>query len=167
MKVREVEYSRLFNLKNYNNERISLRVAIDENEDADAVIGQLFFKVLQIEEALNLYRDYLRLIADTEQKIERYEREIEEDTGYLADLENRKKRLLEEEDSKAKMCQLLDIDEMIAQTKERIEEFKKNRDSALSRLKALKTYKERMAEMIRAGEFEKVLSSDFFEEADA
>jgi len=113
MKVKEIEYSRLFNFENYNNERISLRVAIDDNEDADAVIGQLFFKVLQIEEALNLYRDYLRLIAGT------------------------------------------------------IEETKKNRDSALSRLKALKTYKERMAELIRAGEFEKVLSSDFFEEADA
>ncbi len=45
MKVKEVEYSRLFNLENYNNERIGLRVAIDDNEDADAVIGQLFFKV--------------------------------------------------------------------------------------------------------------------------
>ncbi len=166
MKVREVEYSRLFNLENYN-ERISLRVAIDDNEDADAVIGQLFFKVLQIEEALDLYRDYLERIADTQREIERYEGEIEEDTRYLADLENRRKRLLEEEDSKVKMCQILDIDEMIGKTKERIEKLKKNRDSALSRLKALKIYKERMAELIRAGEFEKVLSSDFFEEADA
>ena len=157
MEIKEVEYGRLFNLENYQNERIAFRVALDENEDANAVIGQLFFKVLQIEESLQLYRDYIKLIKNTEYKLNHYEREIEDAYRYLAELENRRKKLEDEKDSKAKMCHLLDIDDAIIKTKERIEKLKKERDAAFSRLKALRIYKDKITEWIKAGEFDKIL----------
>jgi len=165
MRVKEVEYSRLFNLEDYNNERIGFRVAIDDNENADTVIGQLFFKVLQIEEALDLYRQYLKLISKKEGEISEYERRAKYHAEQLVDLENRKKELLEEEDSKVKMCQLLDLDEMIVKTKERLEELKEKRNTAISELKKLKKYKDYIAELIKTGEFEKVLSGDFLRDS--
>jgi len=132
VKVQEIEYSRLFNLENYQNERIGFRVEV--------VLGRLFFKVLQIEDGLQMYRNYIGLIELTKKQIRDYEKAIERAYENLVELENRRKKLMEEdvEESKSKMCELLDIDEMIARTKGRIEELKEKRDSALKKLKVLR-----------------------------
>jgi len=158
VEVKEVEYSRLFNLREYNNERIGFRVAVDDNEDVDKVVGELFFKVLQIEEALELYRKCIDLIYKTEQDVEYYDRRVKGDLETIDDLKTRKKKLLEEEDSKAKMCQLLDIDEMLVREERTLDFHKKKRDAAISMLNTLRKRKEEFANLIKAGKFEEVLS---------
>ena len=159
MKVKEVEYSRLFNLENFNNERIGFRVAVDDSEDADKVVGELFFKVLLIEEVLELYRKYLSYIYKTESDVEYYENRVREELVHIEDLETRKKRLLEEEeDSKAKMCQLLDIDELLVRARKNLEDYKKKRDSDISMLNTLRKRREKLADLIKAGRFEEALS---------
>jgi len=121
------------------------------------VLGRLFFKVLQIEDGLQMYRNYIGLIELTKKQIRDYEKAIERAYENLVELENRRKKLMEEdvEESKSKMCELLDIDEMIARTKGRIEELKEKRDSALKKLKVLEERKDEIAELIKTGKFDK------------
>ncbi|MCD6402401.1 hypothetical protein J7L36_00900 [bacterium] len=59
MKIKEVQYQRLFTLGKYNNERIGFIAEVEENEDADEVLGQLFFKILDVEDCLEAYRRLL------------------------------------------------------------------------------------------------------------
>ena len=59
MKIKEVQYQRLFTLGNYNNERIGFVAEVDDNEDADKALGELFFKVLDVEDCLEAYRSLL------------------------------------------------------------------------------------------------------------
>jgi hypothetical protein len=57
MKIKEVEYSRLFNLADYQNERIGFKAEITDSENPNEVIGQLFFKVLEVENVFQKYRE--------------------------------------------------------------------------------------------------------------
>ena len=59
MKVKEVQYQRLFTLGSYNNERIGFVAEVDGEEDAGKVLGELFFKVLDVEDCLEAYRRLL------------------------------------------------------------------------------------------------------------
>lgn len=59
MKIREVRFEKLFSLAKYNNERIGLTAEVEEGEDADKVVGELHFKILDIEDCLNAYRKVL------------------------------------------------------------------------------------------------------------
>jgi hypothetical protein len=59
MKVKEVYLEKLFSLEKYNNERIGFRAEVSENEDSDKVAGELFFKIMEIEDCLNVYRNVL------------------------------------------------------------------------------------------------------------
>ena len=61
MKVKEVQYQRLFTLGSYNNERIGFVAEVNGEEDAGKVLGELFFKVLDVEDCLEAYR---RLLED-------------------------------------------------------------------------------------------------------
>jgi len=159
VKVREVEYSRLFNLENYQNERIGFRVEVGEDESADEVLGRLFFKVLQIEKGLQLYRDYCEAIDRARRRLKGIEREITNEYKNLAELENEKKRYLEEEeDTKTKMCKVLDIEELIDTTRKRIEKLKKSRDDTMTHLKLLEKRRSRLEGLIRDGKFDEIPS---------
>jgi len=59
MKVKEVYFEKLFSLEKYNNERIGFRAEVSEGEDSDKVAGELFFKIMEIEDCLNVYRNVL------------------------------------------------------------------------------------------------------------
>jgi predicted RNase H-like nuclease (RuvC/YqgF family) len=76
MKVKEVYFEKLFSLEKYNNERIGLRAEVSENENADKVAGELFFKIMEIEDCLNIYRNVLTDIDYIERDIEGKRHEI-------------------------------------------------------------------------------------------
>ncbi|MEM3617282.1 MAG: hypothetical protein QXJ31_05150 [Candidatus Bathyarchaeia archaeon] len=59
MKIKEVRIEKLFSLENYNNERIGFVAEVEEGENADAVAGQLFLKIMNVEDCLQTYRDVL------------------------------------------------------------------------------------------------------------
>lgn len=76
MKIKEIRYERLFNLKGYNNERIGFTAELSEGDDENKALGELFFKTLEVEECLEAYRKlaelpeaYDRLIADEQRRI--------------------------------------------------------------------------------------------------
>jgi len=82
MKVTTVRYERLFSLERYHNERISFEARLDEGESEDKAVGELFFKVAEIEDIFQAYRNCL-------DAMERNGHEIDYDTGRIAELERR------------------------------------------------------------------------------
>jgi len=82
LKVTTVRYERLFSLERYHNERISFEARLDEGESEDKAIGDLFFKVAEIEDVFQAYRNCL-------DSIERNSHEIDYDRGRIAELERR------------------------------------------------------------------------------
>lgn len=56
-----VSYSRLFNIGEYENEKITIGTEVDE-ENADKEIGELFMKVLDIEKMFERYRRALNAV---------------------------------------------------------------------------------------------------------
>jgi len=77
MKITTVRYERLFSLANYNNEKIAFEAIVqEEKENPDVVIGQLFLKVLAIEDTLAKYRALLQEADYADQAIRDQERHI-------------------------------------------------------------------------------------------
>jgi DNA repair exonuclease SbcCD ATPase subunit len=83
MKVKEVYFEKLFSLERYCNERIGFRAEVSENENPDKVAGELFFKIMEIEDCLNVYRNVLtdidvvsRQIVERQHDIARIKKEI-------------------------------------------------------------------------------------------
>ena len=86
MRIKEVQYQRLFTLGNYNNERIGFVAEVNENEDANKVLGELFFKVLDVEDCLETYRFLLRRLDSIEEQIVSTERDIARTQSRITEL---------------------------------------------------------------------------------
>jgi len=152
MKIREVEYSRLFNLSNYQNERIGFKVEISDSEDPNAVIGQLFFRVLEVERIFQRYRDLLRKISRTEDYIRDLERDIERYDNEIANLERRLAEYKERED--IRQCIIVDTAELLEETRERLEKTKFELQNTVKQLEDLRKKKRELEELIKAGKFD-------------
>ncbi len=72
MKVKEVKFEKLFSLEKYNNERIGFVAEVEEGEDADKVVAELHFKILDIEDCLQAYRN---ILSDLDYAAERFQDE--------------------------------------------------------------------------------------------
>jgi len=57
LKIKEVEYSRTFNLGQYESERIGLKVELDESEDLDEAFRNIKARVLQLHEGSRIETD--------------------------------------------------------------------------------------------------------------
>jgi len=69
MKVTSVRYERLFSMEKYHNERIGFESHLANGESEGQALGELFFKVLAIEDHLQAYRNCLEGLQDTERRI--------------------------------------------------------------------------------------------------
>jgi len=98
MKIDRVEYSRLFNLENYNNERITLSAIVDGHEDPMKVMGTLIEKVNEIHEFLEFYRETKEAVYRVYRNIEDLRKERIRLTGQIEDIKTRmeKERAREE-----------------------------------------------------------------------
>jgi len=152
MKIREIEYSRLFNLTNYQNERIGFKAEITDSEDPNAVIGQLFFKVLEIERIFQRYRDLLREISYTEDHIDELERRIEHYNNEIAELERRLTEYKERKD--IRQCMIVDTAELLENTKERLENAKFELQNTVKQLEDLRKKRRELEQLIKAGNFD-------------
>jgi predicted RNase H-like nuclease (RuvC/YqgF family) len=76
MKIKEVYFEKLFSLEKYNNERIGFRAEVSENENPDKVAGELFFKIMEIEDCLNVYRNVLSDISFVASRFEEKRHDI-------------------------------------------------------------------------------------------
>ena len=77
MKITQVEYQALYNLGNYNNERISLRATVEDGETPEEVVDQLRQKAIALNvgsggDAEELYR-----------RMYRYHRDLKELEGKI------------------------------------------------------------------------------------
>lgn len=133
MKITEIEYSRLFNLRDYNNERITLRAVIDENEDEKAMY-KLYIKVLELNKKFQTHRDILESISIKQ-----------------SELKSRYKELKQADVSKdrRKACRLMDIEEEIDMQKQRIKEIEKEIEQLHSVLEVLRKVKEEIEVELR------------------
>lgn len=71
MKITQVEYQALYNLGDYNNERISLRASLDDGETPEDVISQLREKAIALNTGSGGTAD------DLYSRIYRYRRDLE------------------------------------------------------------------------------------------
>jgi len=62
MKYRELEYSRNFNLGNYESERITLKIDLDENEDLDESYRTLKATVFRLQQEGGLIEDSKKVV---------------------------------------------------------------------------------------------------------
>jgi DNA repair exonuclease SbcCD ATPase subunit len=86
MKVKEVYFEKLFSLEKYCNERIGFRAEVSENENPDKVAGELFFKIVEIEDCLNAYRNVLTDIDIVSRRIAERKHDIIHIKKEMADL---------------------------------------------------------------------------------
>lgn len=54
--IRKVQYQRLFSFGQYENERIGFEAEVNDGQEPEAVLGELYLKVMAVEDALEAYR---------------------------------------------------------------------------------------------------------------
>lgn len=86
MKIERVHYSRLFSFAKYSNERITFDASVGPDEDADKVLGELFFKVTEIEDVLQAYRNCLSRLDGIAGTIDHDASQIGELTRRIAEM---------------------------------------------------------------------------------
>lgn len=82
MKIKEVKYNRLFSFGKYENENFGFTVEIEEGEDGDAILGNLYLQVCDIESCLQTFRFLQRQELELNESVEGisadYERNIQD-----------------------------------------------------------------------------------------
>ena len=64
MKVKTIEYSRLFNLSNYNNERISVVIELDDSDNEMQAWEQAYKKVMALHAFFEMHRAFLSAFSE-------------------------------------------------------------------------------------------------------
>ena len=150
MKFKEVHYSRLFNLRDYQNEKIGFTVELDGTDDPKQVVGLLYNLVYNIESVLDLHRAVKRKLEDLRdrkkslnQRILGMERRIEELLRWM------------EEDSDD-VCRIRSYEQEISNLRRMISEEKENIKEIEGRIESFSLLLEKVEKAIRDGEFEEV-----------
>ena len=155
MRIKEVQYQRLFTLGNYNNERIGFVAEVNENEDANKVLGELFFKVLDVEDCLETYRFLLRRIININEQIEHTERDIARTQSRIAELKVTIDELVEKikkGDYDARLRHACEP-ESLKTLNERLEDYKNLLEKQNRERKELQQKLNELAERIKNGNF--------------
>ena len=157
MKIKVVEYSRLFSFGNYQNERIGFQAELDDPlENERQVIGKLYMLALKLNETFQNHRNLLNKIDCIQTSIEHYRERIKDYERYIAellkDLEFEKERYEKEGKPARILCQIQSVEERIqeykrkiAEEKQRILELEKEFEEKTQQLKEIE-------EKIRKGE---------------
>ncbi len=138
MKVRELRYARLFNFPGkYENERIEVVMELDEHEDARAAWARaydLVHRLHEVGEVLRRFREICDEAWDWQKRLGRAISEAEETLGrYLARKEELKRELEEQKAREGRvtrrlLCQLGDVEDHIAEAREKVENYRKARE---------------------------------------
>ena len=171
MRIKEVMYQRLFNLENYQNEKIGFVAEVAEGEDENKVMAELFFKVLQIETAFAKFRALRDSLDFIRAQIKEVKNDLKWDFKRLYELEVERAEL-DEKDEKNK-CRLFDIEEEIRLRYEKIEKRKKALKELVEKynttLNQLNIVKQAILEgnFDEVGELEKLNAEEIIKEAEA
>ena len=156
MRVKSVKYERLFSFAKYNNERIGIEVELSEHDNADVILGELYFKILNIEKCLEMFRFLQGKFQTILQRIESLKRRRKE---LLEEIRRNEKKLeqakkIEDETERARiLCSIGDIKDLRRRLVEKEEEIEELEDLRNETSKALVD----LEKMIKAGQFEEAL----------
>jgi len=129
VKIKVVEYSRLFSFGNYQNERIGFQAEIDEtSENEKAVLGKLYMLALKLNEAFQDHRNLLNRIDCIQTSIEHCKERIKDYERYIVEFLKDKEIYDERYEKEGKpariLCQIQSIEERIQEYKRKIAEEK-------------------------------------------
>ncbi|MGQ4834431.1 MAG: hypothetical protein ACP6IS_11135 [Candidatus Asgardarchaeia archaeon] len=93
MKVRTIEYSRLFNLQDYNNERISVAIDLEEGEDEVKTVFKAYKDIMAIHNMFEVHRELVRRVYSLGEEIEEKERRKKAEEIELANLQRKKEEM--------------------------------------------------------------------------
>ncbi len=151
MRVKEVIYQRLFNLANFNNEKIGFVAEIAENESEEQAMAELFFKVLKVERTFEKYRLLLQELELRKTELSNLKNDLKWRFERLAQFEAERAEI---ENDERRKCRIFDIDEQIKKELENIERIKEQiskkaeiYNRTIDKLKVLE-------EAIKAGNFD-------------
>jgi chromosome segregation ATPase len=158
MKFKEVEYSRLFNLSNYNNERIGFKVSLDDTDDPVKVVNKLYDLVDVIENNLEAHRKAKEKIEYLKDAIRRLNKEIQS-------AELRKDELIRELEKFAdNECRVQNIQNTIDYTIELIKDYEKMKDETNRALNLWNKMLEEIEQKLRDGSTDPIVLYDDIEE---
>ena len=89
MKYKELEYSRNFNLGNYESERITLKVDLDETEDLDESFRTLKATVFRLQKEGGLIEDSKKVV-EADKRLETVKKAFPQDLANLLFFEETK-----------------------------------------------------------------------------
>jgi len=89
MKYRELEYSRTNNLGNYESERITLKVELDETEDLDESYKTLKATVFRLQKEGGLIEDSKKVV-EADKRLETFKKAFPQDLANLLVFEESK-----------------------------------------------------------------------------
>ncbi|RLE88663.1 MAG: hypothetical protein DRJ67_01445 [Thermoprotei archaeon] len=166
MRVREIRYERLFNLRNYNNERIGVAIELDEGESEAEALGKAMDLVYRMHLTAEAARRLFMQLGDVSERIPHLCEQAERLRSALAELEakyneciSRAKEIAERLARGEKVEDLKTIECEIPYLEKRIEEKKrdlKHVEDEIKKLTELKRELERelkqLYERLRRGE---------------
>ena len=162
MRVKEVVYSRLFNIGDYSNERIGFKVEVEEGESPEEVVTKLAEKVIILEQNLALYRELQGQVGNLKRKVDYRSEDLEELYKRLAELEIERAKIDEAKDEKER-CRIISIEEEIKDVLDRIENKKEElRAVVKSYNEVLEKFNE-LEKKILSGQIEKIESYNFID----
>ena len=155
MKVNRVFYQRLFTFSQYENERIGFDVELEDGDNAKQIIGNLFFEVMNIEEAFEAYRQTFSALANLADHIQHQQLHISRiknnmdakratidqlaERGTEGDVEARLQRVCE-------MKSMESLKEDLARAEKRMREYLKRRGE-------LRKIQENLKKQVKHGQF--------------
>lgn len=120
MRIKEIEYSRLFdNIPGFQNERIGFKAEIDENEDQNQVMGELCIRAINLNKKFSEYRSVLAKLESIEQNIDNLREEKQRLNERIKDLLAERENL-DKSDEKQR-CRAVDLEDHLEQTKNRVQ----------------------------------------------
>ena len=161
MKIKEIAYERLFNMENFNNERIRL-VADVTHEEWSKALGEIVNHVETIHEALEKLRNIRKQFYTLYNRKSHLEEQVENLRRELAEAEEKAetyKQLIEAGKTdyiEEAACSLKTRDRI----KRNLEFYLKDLETVKSQLKKLKEKTGKIESLIKQGKFREALKVD-------
>jgi len=152
MKVERVEYSRLFNLPNYQNERIGFSVVVEDNDNPEEVLGKLFFKIERIKEKFDLYRDLKEAFTRLSRELDDLMKERVFVMKKIKELEDAIEQ--EKHSASPNACTIQNLSESLENQKDRLQEIEKEIKDTKAKVFKLEKLIEEVKNDILEGKFE-------------
>ena len=179
MKIKTVEYSRLFSIPDYQNEKISFVADLEEGENPAEVLLKLYNMAQNYHTFFSAFRKLISEMNSIQKDILRYNNYIDEYTEELIELEKEKEEWdkkieawkrgeieLEETVIRRGVCEIKSLKDRIDERKRSIEHYKDAIKNLKARMQQVKMAYEKLKEDIKNKRYEKYVDTLLKEKVD-